>query len=267
MEMNYLSLSNAITANVKSNLNRHIRSKHLEKNINCEECNFVTDQKGPLKRHIQAIHTLKKCNECEYTSLSLHDMKKHKKTQHASDNATVKSAFNRTLYDKTWRVKGNKDPLDVLGIYKSKIRNEIIDYIEEKEATKWYIGMKVKMFKSDKAGNKIDEVHAGFTSKTAISATMLNFDSVYKEHQEKIVNDFVAFNANGSGWVLDRVSEICLHMVHYSTGNATTTTTSSTDYDKDEPIVYSTEYDTANKKSDDDDLLDENGYFPTPDFF
>ena len=56
-------------------------------------------------------------------------------------------------------------------------------------------------------------------------------------------------------------------MVHYSTGNATTTTTSSTDYDKDEPIVYSTEYDTANKKSDDDDLLDENGYFPTPDFF
>ena len=57
-------------------------------------------------------------------------------------------------------------------------------------------------------------------------------------------------------------------MLHYSTGKATTTTTtSSTDYDKDEPIVYSTEYDTANKKSDDDDLLDENGYFPTPEFF
>ena len=125
-------------------------------------------------------------------------MKKHNKTQHASDNATVKSAFNCTLYDKTWRVKGNKDPLDVLGIYKSKIRNEIIDYIEEKEATKWYIGKKVKMFKMDKDGNKYDEVHAGFTSKPAISATMLNFDSLYKDHQEKIVNDFVAFKANGS---------------------------------------------------------------------
>merc|ERR1712208_125098 len=130
--------------------------------------------------------------------------------------------------------------------------------------SKWYIGMKVKMHKMDKDGNKYDEVHAGFTSKPAISATMLNFDSLYKEHQEKIVNDFVAFNANGSGWVLDRVSEISLHMVHYSTGNATTTTTSSTDYDKDEPMVY----DTANKKSDDDDdLLDENGYFPTAEFF
>ena len=233
----------------KDILNRHIRSNHLDKSIKCEECDFVTDRKGALKRHIQAIHTLKKCNECEYITDSLKDMKKHKNTRHASDNATEKSAFNRTLCDKTWQVKGNKDPLDVLGIYKSKIRNEIRDYIEEKEATKWYIGMKVKMIKMDKDGNKFDEVYPGFTSKPAISPTMMTFDSVYKKHQEKIENDFVAFNANGSGWVLDRVIEICLHMAHYTTGAATTSTTASSTHDSD------------------DDLLDENGYFPTPDFF
>jgi len=121
------------------------------------------------------------------------------------------------------------------------------------------------MIKMDKDGNKFDEVHPGFTSKPAISPTMLNFDSVYKEHQEKIVNDFVAFNANGSGWVLDRVSEICLHMTHYTTGAATSSDTSSTDYDNDESMVY----DNANKERDDDDedLLDENGYFPTPELF
>merc|ERR1712030_167473 len=141
---------------------------------------------------------------------------------------------------KSWRVKGNKDPLDVLRIYKSKIRNEIRDYIQEKEPSKWYIGMKVKMIKMDKDGNKFDEVHPGFTSKTAISATMLNFDSVYNEHQEKIVNDFVAFNSNGSGWVLDRVSEICLHMVHYSTGKATTSTTTSSTHDSDDDLLRST---------------------------
>ena len=57
-------------------------------------------------------------------------------------------------------------------------------------------------------------------------------------------------------------------MIHYSTGKATTTTT-STDYESDVPVVYSTEYETANnnKKSNDDDQLYENGYFPTPDFF
>ena len=70
---------------VDNNLYRHFQSKHLEKNIKCEECNFVTDRKDSLKIHIQAKHTLKKCNECQYTSLSFHDMKKHKDNQHEPD--------------------------------------------------------------------------------------------------------------------------------------------------------------------------------------
>ena len=122
------------------------------------------------------------------------------------------------------------------------------------------------MLKMDKDGNKIDDVHPWFTSKITLSATLVNFDSVYSTHQDKIVNDFVTFNANGSGWILDRVSEICLHMTHYTTGAATSSDTSSTDYDNDEPMVY----DTANKERDDDDdedLLDENGFFPTPELF
>ena len=47
------------------------------------------------------------------------------------------------------------------------------------------------------------------------------------------------------------------------------TTGEDYDSDSDMPVVYSTEYETAdnNKKSDDDDQLDENGYYPTPNFF
>ena len=232
------------TAYEKSILQQHIRSKHMEKNIRCEECEFVTDQKGVLKRHVQVKHTLKKCNECEYTSLSLHDMKKHKNNQHAPDNATVESAFNHTLYSKTWTVRGIKDPLDILGIYKPKIRNEIRDYIAEKEAVKWYIGMKVTMIKTDTDGDQCEVAQPTFTSNPNISATLLNFDSVYTTNQEKIVNDLVAFNANESGWILQRVNSVSLHMVQYTTEQATTTTDDS-----------------------DDELIDENGYFPTPDFF
>ena len=228
----------------KDILYQHIRSKHMEKNIRCEECEFVTDRKGVLKRHVQAKHTLKKCNECEYSSLSLHDMKKHKNNQHAPDNATVESAFNHTLYSKTWTVRGIKDPVDILGIYKPKIRNEIRDYITEKDGVKWYIGMKVTMIKTDKDGDQFEVAHPGFTSNPNISATLLNFDSVYTTNQEKIVNDFVAFNANESGWILQRVNSVSLHMVQYTTEQATTTTDDS-----------------------DDELVDENGYFPTPDFF
>ena len=232
----------------KDNLHRHIRSKHMEKNLKCDECNFVTDRKGALNRHVHAKHILKKCNECEYTTLSKHDMKKHKDNQHKPDNFQEKSFFNKLMYQKTWKVRGVHDPLSSVQAYKPKIRNKICDYIAEKEAVKWYIGMKVSMHKYDKDGNMYEEAHPGFTSNPNISSTLMNFDLVYNEHQEKIVNDFVAFNANGSGWVLDRVSEICLHMLHYSTGKATTTTTTSTD-------------------DSDDDQLDENGYFPTPEFF
>ena len=53
------------TTNDKSNLKRHIRSKHMEKDMKCEECDFVTDRKGLLKKHVNAKNTLKKCDESE----------------------------------------------------------------------------------------------------------------------------------------------------------------------------------------------------------
>jgi len=128
------------TANDKSNLKQHIRSKHLEKNIKCEECNFVTDRKGALNRHVYVKHILKKCNECEYATYSLKDLKIHKDNQHEHDDFQEKSAFNKFMFHKTWKVRGVHDPLSSLQAYESKIRNEICDYIGEKEAVEWYIG-------------------------------------------------------------------------------------------------------------------------------
>ena len=96
--------------------------------------------------------------------------------------------------------------------------------------------MKVTMHKYDKDGNMYEEAHPGFTSNPNISSTLMNFNSVYNEHQEKIVNDFVAFNANGSGWILNRVNSVSLHMMQYSTGQATA------DFDSYSDVsVYSTE--------------------------
>ena len=92
---------------------------------------FVTDHKGALKTHIQSKHILKKCNECEYATYSLKDLKDN---QHKRDDFPEKSAFNKFMYQKTWKVRGVHDPLSSLQAYKSKIRNEICDYIGEKEA-------------------------------------------------------------------------------------------------------------------------------------
>ena len=41
---------------------------------------------------------------------------------------------------------------------------------------------------------------------------MWNFDELYNECSEKIMKNFVEFNANGSGWILSRVRLISVHM-------------------------------------------------------
>ena len=138
------------TANDKSNLHSHIRSKHLEKNIKCEECDFITDRKEALKIHIQAKHIMKKCNECEYTTYSLKDLKNHMDNQHEPDDF------------QTWKLRGFKDPLQTLQAYQAKIRNSMNDYIKEKGAVKWHIGIKVNLYKLDKDGNMISKADPGF---------------------------------------------------------------------------------------------------------
>ena len=225
------------TANDKSNLRSHIRSKHMEKNLKCDECNFVTDRKDLMNRHVHAKHILKKCNECEYTTLSKHDMKKHKNNQHEPDNFQEKSAFNKLMYEKTYTVRGVHDPLSSLQAYKSKIRNDINNYIDEKEGVKWHIGMKVSMYKMDKEGNILEQVTPGFTSNPTISSNLMNFELLYDEHHDKIINDFVSFNANGSGWILKRVYSISLHMMQYSIGGAIDEDSN----DSDDVSIYSSE--------------------------
>ena len=57
-----------------------------------------------------------------------------------------------------------------------------------------------------------DEIDPGFTSNMKTTVHMWNFDELYNECSEKIMKDFVEFNANGSGWILSRVSLISVHM-------------------------------------------------------
>ena len=44
---------------------------------------------------------------------------------------------------------------------------------------------------------------------------MRNFEYLYKESFDKIINDFTEFNANGSGWILDRVELISVNIARY----------------------------------------------------
>ena len=58
------------------------------------------------------------------------------------DDFKEKSAFNKLIYQKTWKVRGFKDPLQTLQAYQAKIRNSMNNYIKEKGAVKWNIWIK-----------------------------------------------------------------------------------------------------------------------------
>ena len=92
---------------------------------------------------------MKKCAECEYSTYSPKDLKNHKDNQHEPDDFREKSAYDKLIYQKSWRVRGFKDSL-TLQAYQTKIRNSMNDYIKEKGSVKWYIGIIVNLYKHDK---------------------------------------------------------------------------------------------------------------------
>ena len=198
----------------KDKLRQHIRFKHMEKNVKCDQCDFVTDTNPALKKHVNAMHVIKECNECDFKTKSTREMKRHKDIQHQPDDYYENSAFNKLIYDKTWRVRGIIDPMMALTIYHAKIKNTIQHYLNEKGPMKWYIGMKVIMKKMDN-GKLFGYIDPGFTSRPRITPMMSNFDEGYNIARQKIDKNIEEFLRNGSGWIVERVALVSLHIAAY----------------------------------------------------
>ena len=203
------------TTPTKDKLLRHLRSNHVEKKIKCELCEYATNRIERMERHKEAIHEVKNCDECDFTTTSQHDMKKHKNSEHQPDDFHEEQAFNKLLYNKIWHVDGMKDLLVALQAYKPKIRNTLKDYMKEKGGMKWYLGVKVTMHKLDRDGDIIQVATPGFTTSPRVQESMWNFGQNYNNASGKIMEDFVAFNQNGSGWILQSVNNISVNIAGY----------------------------------------------------
>ena len=201
----------------KDRLRQHIRSKHMETNIKCDQCDFVTDTNPALKKHVNSMHMDKVCNECDFKTKSKREMKRHKDTQHQPDDYYEQSAFNKLLYKKTWRVRGIIDPMMALTIYHPKIKNTIQHYLSEKGPMKWYIGMEVIMVKMDYTddGRHVGQIDPGFTSRPRITTMMFDFDEGYSIARQKIDKNIEEFLRNGSGYIVDRVDLVSVHITGY----------------------------------------------------
>ena len=159
---------------------------------------------------------IKKCNECEFTAPSLRKLKNHKKIQHAPDDFYEEQAFDKLLYSKIWRLRAVQDPLEGLKVYKSKIRNTLIDYMREQDTeTKWYLRVLVKMVKLDKEGEIMETIHPMFQSIPRIQIAMYGFHENYGNAVEEIQDRITDYDENGSRWVLNNVVNISINIAGY----------------------------------------------------
>ena len=77
----------AATFSEKTNLTRHIKSKHNTTNFKCKKCEFTTTRKDKLKTHIESKHNQNKvkCPECSAEFSRPDSMQRHKKEYHPKD--------------------------------------------------------------------------------------------------------------------------------------------------------------------------------------
>ena len=159
---------------------------------------------------------IKKCNECEFSAPSVRKLENHKKIQHAPDDFYEEQAFNKLLYNKIWRLRAVQDPLEGLKVYKTKIKNTLMDYMREQDTeTKWYLGVLVEMVKLDKEGEIMETIHPMFQSSPRIQIAMYGFHDNYDNAVEEIQDRITDYDENGSRWVLNNVVNISINIAGY----------------------------------------------------
>ena len=198
---------------------RHTVEQHKEKRFHCTYCIYKTSRLYLLKKH-EKTH-FKKTEEndsqlqaeksnSEEDDNTLYFSKEKKKSERGT---YVRSAFRGKLQERVWKIRGHRDPHHVMNEYKERIKYACLLSLK-KSPQKFYITMKVRFFKRDKDGHKIEE-SAFFHGSMYTLLRKEDFEDSFHSSVKKIMNAFDIFTRNGSGWILDRVENISLNSYHY----------------------------------------------------
>ena len=127
---------------------------------------------------------------------------------------SVKSAFQGKMKEKTWFVRGHKDPLAVLNNHKERLKRELARALQKIGPQKFYVVLKVRFFKRDKDGVKVED-SAFFHGAMQTLLRMEQYEEAFDNTVKKIWASFDNFLKNGSGWILERVEKVLLNTYHY----------------------------------------------------
>ena len=72
------------TTKYQHNLNRHIKSIHLQSKYSCDMCKFTAKKNATVKKHYLNTHQtiLYSCHACEFNSFNVHKYVNHLKKLH-----------------------------------------------------------------------------------------------------------------------------------------------------------------------------------------
>ena len=89
-----------------------------------------------------------------------------------------------------------------------------MDYMKEQDSgAKWTLGVLVEMVRMDKEGAIMETIPPGFKTSPRIQLAMYDFDDNYAV--EAIKDRIIAFNEDGSGWVLNNVVNVPIDIAVY----------------------------------------------------
>ena len=126
----------------KQNFNRkkHVKSVHTQDEFQCDQCASSFGRKDDLEKHKRRKHTIKKCDECEFTTYKNIELANHVMRVHPPDDYTEKTAFNRKLVNIKFKIKDQTSPMETLENYLGKVKKILKHELEDKKMLKSYIG-------------------------------------------------------------------------------------------------------------------------------
>ena len=127
----------------------------------------------------------------------------------------IKSAFNGKMTEKTFYVRGHKDPVGALNSRKRRLEHELQQLLKKVGPQKWYVAVKCRMYKLDKDGNRM-EVSSFFHGAMQTLLRSEDFEDSYQSSLNKIWQSFDVYLKRGSGWLLERVEKILLNTYTYT---------------------------------------------------
>ena len=226
-EANEYNLHKINTHNSKSDEETVVKN-NVSKELSCMDCQKIFQYKKNLNRHLRD-KTCLRCKLCKRKCDSKEQLDTHMKSHFAhipkfqissseeneEEDSIVEggislehSGFDNKFIEKVYVIPGHMDLYKCFQRYKSRLRKQIQKGLKRSQV-KFYITMKIKMFKKGNDGRREYDA-VGFYGGTYHCLTEEQVEENLDQSSQTLNNNFEKFATNGSGWILDKVEKITL---------------------------------------------------------